>query len=163
MRALLDTHAFIWWVTDDSRLSSTAGRIIAGGNTLFLSAASAWEIVIKVRLGKLDLPEPPETYIPSRLAINRFEIPIQMVHALQVINLPDLHRDPFDRIIIAQSQFEKLPIITVDSLITRYPIDVMSVIIPRQPILAIAQMLGKCEFESVPGALIARKFGRVDL
>jgi len=127
MRALLDTHTFIWWVTDDSRLSSTARHIIADSeNTLFLSAASAWEIVIKVRLGKLDLPEPPETYIPSRLAVNRFEsLPIKMVHALQVINLPDLHRDPFDRIIIAQSQFEKLPIITVDSLITRYPIDVI--------------------------------------
>ena len=73
MKALLDTHAFIWWVTDDSRLSSTArGIIAADSNVLFLSAASAWEIVIKVRLGKLNLPEPPETYIPSLLTYIRF-------------------------------------------------------------------------------------------
>ncbi|MEA5598999.1 type II toxin-antitoxin system VapC family toxin [Rivularia sp. UHCC 0363] len=127
MKALLDTHAFIWWVTDDSRLSSTARGVIADeGNVLFLSAASAWEIVIKVRLGKLNLPEPPETYIPSRLTMNRFEsLPIQMVHALQVVNLPDFHRDPFDRIIIAQSQVEKMPIVTVDTQVTRYPVDVI--------------------------------------
>ncbi len=127
MKALLDTHAFIWWVTDDSQLSSTARSMIAEPrNILFLSSASAWEIVIKVRLRKLNLPEPPETYIPSRLTINRFEsLPIHMVHALQVTNLPDLHRDPFDRIIIAQSQVEKMPIVTVDSLMTQYPIDVI--------------------------------------
>ena len=127
MRALLDTHAFIWWVTDNSQLSSIARGIIADpNNVLFLSAASAWEIVIKVRLRKLNLPEPPEIYIPSRLTINRFEgLPIQMVHALQVTNLPDLHRDPFDRIIIAQSQVEKMPIVTVDSQITQYPVDVI--------------------------------------
>ncbi|MBD2489946.1 type II toxin-antitoxin system VapC family toxin [Aulosira sp. FACHB-615] len=127
MRALLDTHTFIWWVIDDNRLSSTARNIIADpGNNLFFSAASAWEIVIKVRLGKLNLPEPPETYIPSRLTINRFEsLPIQMNHALQVVNLPALHQDPFDRIIIAQSQVEKMPIITVDNKITQYPVDVI--------------------------------------
>lgn len=100
MRALLDTHAFLWWVTDDTRLSSPARSIIVDpGNVLFLSAASAWEIVIKVRLRKLTLPDVPERYIPSRLEMNRFEsLPIQMVHALQVTNLPDLHQDPFDRI-----------------------------------------------------------------
>ncbi|MBE9008527.1 type II toxin-antitoxin system VapC family toxin [Fortiea sp. LEGE XX443] len=127
MRALLDTHTFIWWVIDDNRLSSTARDIIADpGNNLFFSAASVWEIVIKVRLGKLNLPEPPETYIPSRLSINRFEsLPIQMNHALQVVHLPALHQDPFDRIIIAQSQVEKMPIITVDNKITQYPVDVI--------------------------------------
>ncbi|GAB1542860.1 type II toxin-antitoxin system VapC family toxin [Scytonema sp. NUACC21] len=127
MRALLDTHAFIWWVTDDTRLSSTARSIIIDpGNVLFLSAASAWEIVIKVRLGKLTLPDVPERYIPSRLEINRFEsLAIQMVHALQVTNLPDLHRDPFDRILIAQSQVEKAPIITADSQIAQYPVNVI--------------------------------------
>ena len=127
MRALLDTHSFIWWVTDDSRLSKAARSVISDPNNLiFLSTASAWEIVIKVRLGKLHLEESPEIYIPSRLTMNKFEsLSIQMVHALQVIYLPDLHRDPFDRIIIAQSQVEKLPIITVDSLITQYPVDVI--------------------------------------
>lgn len=127
MRALLDTHTFIWWVIDHNRLSSTVRNIITDpGNILFLSAASAWEIVIKVRLGKLDLPEPPEIYIPSRLTINRFEsLPIQLTHALQVINLPALHQDPFDRILIAQSQVEKMPIITVDNKIIQYAVDVI--------------------------------------
>ena len=127
MRALLDTHAFLWWVTDDTRLSSPARSIIVDpGNVLFLSAASAWEIVIKVRLRKLTLPDVPERYIPSRLEMNRFEsLPIQMVHALQVTNLPDLHQDPFDRILIAQSQVEKVPIMTVDSQIIQYPVDVI--------------------------------------
>ncbi|MGB6296668.1 MAG: type II toxin-antitoxin system VapC family toxin [Rivularia sp. (in: cyanobacteria)] len=74
MKALLDTHAFLWWVTEDSRLSSTARNIITDSNNqLFLSTASAWEIVIKARLGKLTLPEPPEIYIPNRLTVNRFE------------------------------------------------------------------------------------------
>lgn len=124
MRALLDTHTFLWWVSDDSRLSDTVRNIIAEpNNTLFLSAASAWEIVIKVRAGKLILPEKPEFYIPSRLASNQFEsLPIQLTHALQVSQLPDYHRDPFDRILIAQSQVEQMPILTLDSLIAQYPV-----------------------------------------
>ena len=95
MKALLDTHVFLWWVTEDSRLSSTARSIITDSSKqLFLSAASAWEIVIKARLGKLILPEAPEVYIPNRLAVNRFEsLSIHMIHALQVVNLPDLHKD----------------------------------------------------------------------
>lgn len=82
---------------------------------------SAWEIVIKNKLGKLTLPEPVEQYIPTRLAINRFEsLPIQMSHVLQVASLPNIHRDPFDRILIAQSQVENLPIVTIDRQITQY-------------------------------------------
>ncbi|MEH2372781.1 type II toxin-antitoxin system VapC family toxin [Nostoc sp.] len=122
MRGLLDTHAFIWWVTNDSKLSANARDVIAdSGNILFLSVVSAWEIVIKNKLGKLTLPEPVEQYIPSRLAINRFEsLPIQMSHVLQVASLPSIHRDPFDRILIAQSQIDNLPIVTIDQLITQY-------------------------------------------
>ena len=127
MKALLDTHAFLWWVTEDSRLSSTAINIITdSSNQLFLSTASAWEIVIKARLGKLTLPEPPEIYIPNRLTVNRFEnLSIHLIHALQVVNLPDLHKDPFDRIIIAQSQVEKMPILTLDSQIKQYSVDLI--------------------------------------
>ncbi|AVH69377.1 type II toxin-antitoxin system VapC family toxin [Nostoc sp. 'Lobaria pulmonaria (5183) cyanobiont'] len=122
MRALLDTHAFIWWVTNDPQLSANARNVIADSdNILFLSVVSAWEIVIKNKLGKLTLPEPVEEYIPSRLAINRFEsLPIQMSHVLQVASLPSIHRDPFDRILIAQSQVENLPIVTIDQKITQY-------------------------------------------
>ncbi|MHC5825116.1 MAG: type II toxin-antitoxin system VapC family toxin [Nostoc sp.] len=122
MRALLDTHAFIWWVTNDPKLFANARDVIAdSANILFLSVVSAWEIIIKNKLGKLTLLEPVEQYIPSRLAINRFEsLPIQMSHVLQVASLPSIHRDPFDRILIAQSQVENLPIVTIDQLITQY-------------------------------------------
>ena len=122
MRALLDTHAFIWWVTNDPQLSVNARNVIAdSGNILLLSVVSAWEIVIKNKLGKLTLPEPVEQYIPSRLVSNRFEsLPIQMSHVLQVGSLPNIHRDPFDRILIAQSQVENLPIVTIDQQITQY-------------------------------------------
>jgi PIN domain nuclease of toxin-antitoxin system len=84
MRVLLDTHAFLWWVTDDPQLSSTSRSIIAdSGNILFLSVASVWEIVIKTKSGKLTLPESVEEYIPNRLALNRFEsLDIQMTHTL---------------------------------------------------------------------------------
>ncbi|AUB35957.1 PIN domain nuclease, a component of toxin-antitoxin system [Nostoc flagelliforme CCNUN1] len=124
MRALLDTHAFLWWVTDDPQLSSTSRTIIAdSGNILFLSVASVWEIVIKTKSGKLTLPEPVEEYIPNRLALNRFKsLDIQMIHTLQIANLPNIHRDPFDRILIAQSQVENLPIVTIDQKITQYSV-----------------------------------------
>lgn len=127
MRALLDTHTFIWWVTDDPQLSNTARNAIANpANVLFVSAASTWEIIIKNRTGKLSLPDKPEQYIPNRLAANQFEsLPIQIIHTLQVAELPDYHKDPFDRILIAQSQVENLPIITIDQQIARYPVQVI--------------------------------------
>ena len=124
MRVLLDTHAFIWWVTNNYQLSDAATCIADLDNDVFLSTASAWEIVIKVNIGKLILPEPPESYIPSRLASNQFEsLPIQMSHVLQVSALPNHHRDPFDRILIAQSQVEKMPILTADNLIAQYSVN----------------------------------------
>jgi PIN domain nuclease of toxin-antitoxin system len=124
MKVLLDTHAFLWWVTDALELSNTVRGIIADPeNTILFSVASAWEIVIKFRTGKLTLPEEPEIYIPSRLAANQFQsLPIQMNHVLQVANLPEYHKDPFDRILIAQSQIEKIPILTRDNLIIQYQI-----------------------------------------
>lgn len=105
MKFLLDTHTFFWWVTDNPQLSNIVRGIIANpDNTILFSAASAWEIVIKFRTGKLSLPEEPELYICSRLVANQFEsLPIQINHVLQVANLPDYHKDPFDRILIAQS------------------------------------------------------------
>lgn len=124
MRILLDTHAFLWWVMNDSQLSDTAQSLITDpNNNVLFSTASAWEIVIKVNIGKLTLPESPTTYIPSRLASNQFEpMSIQMNHVLQVVNLPNYHRDPFDRILIAQSQVEQTTILTIDRLIIQYPV-----------------------------------------
>lgn len=101
MNVLLDTHAFLWWVIDDPQLSNTAKTIIADPtNTIDFSVVSAWEIIIKERTGKLALPEPPETYVPSRLSSNRFiSLNVQMQHVLQIAALPDHHRDPFDRLL----------------------------------------------------------------
>ena len=127
MKALLDTHAFLWWITDDPRLSSRVRELTGDStNTLFLSAASGWEIAIKAQLGKLQLPDNLERYIADQLSLNGFEsLPIQLRHALHVYTLPDLHRDPFDRILVAQSQLEQLPILTVDPQIARYAVDVI--------------------------------------
>lgn len=127
MRVLLDTLCFLWWVTDDPRLSSRAREIMTDGeNHLFFSAASAWEIAIKARLGRLTIPEPIVTFVTAQLVENAIEgLPISLSHALQVHSLPDHHRDPFDRMLVAQSQLDKLPILTGDPLIAQYPVEIL--------------------------------------
>ncbi|MBV8884107.1 MAG: type II toxin-antitoxin system VapC family toxin [Chroococcidiopsidaceae cyanobacterium CP_BM_RX_35] len=127
MRLLLDTHTFIWWVIDDAQLSDAARGCIANpDNDVFLSTASAWEIVIKVNIGKLILPEPPQVYIPSRLSSNQFEsLPIQLNHVLQVAALPNHHHDPFDRILVTQSQVEQMPILPINNLIAQYSVNII--------------------------------------
>ena len=127
MKALLDTHTFLWWNADDPRLSQTSRDVIADGhNELYLSVASAWEIAIKAARGSLILPEPPEVYVPSRLQLHRIlPLPIQLRHALHVFDLPPIHRDPFDRLLIAQSQLEDLPIMTTDPEIVRYDVSLI--------------------------------------
>jgi PIN domain nuclease of toxin-antitoxin system len=127
MRVLLDTHSFLWWVTDDPRLSSRAREIMSDGeNHLFFSAASAWEITIKARLGRLKTPEPIASFLLAQLAENAIEgLPIGLSDALQVHSLPDHHRDPFDRMLVAQSQLENLPILTGDPMIARYAVEII--------------------------------------
>ncbi len=127
MRALLDTHAFLWWITDDSRLSAHAREIIGdGSHTLFFSAASGWEIAIKAQLGRLKLPDKADAFVMEQLSANAFNsLPIQLSHALHIFNLPHHHRDPFDRMLIAQSQLEGLPILTADPLIAQYQVEVI--------------------------------------
>ena len=127
MKALLDTQVFLWWNADDPRLSQAAHDIIADGhNELYLSAASAWEIAIKAARGSLLLPEPPEQYVPSRLQLHRMlALPVQLRHALHVYDLPPIHRDPFDRLLIAQSRLEDLPLLTSDPEISRYDVSII--------------------------------------
>jgi PIN domain nuclease of toxin-antitoxin system len=127
MQALLDTNAFLWWVTDDSKLSATAREVMSvPSNILFFSVASAWEIIIKAKLGKLPLPESAEAYILSRVSYYHFNIlNIEMKHVLHIWQLESYHNDPFDRLLIAQSLLEKLPIITADRKISLYPVDVI--------------------------------------
>jgi len=97
-----------------------------GPNDLWLSVASMWEILIKVRGGKLSLPQPTGPYLVKELGENRIEIlPIKLDHVLRIENLEAYHHDPFDRILIAQSIEEKLPLITADPLFGRYPVDLI--------------------------------------
>lgn len=127
MKILLDTHAFLWWNTEDPQLSSRAKETIADGqNQVFLSAASVWEISIKTAKGKLVLPEVPSSYILSRMALYRFKaLPVQISHAAQVYDLPRHHDDPFDRLLVAQSQVESIPLISADPEIRKYEVEVI--------------------------------------
>ncbi len=124
MRIILDTHAFLWWIIDDPQLSPRAREIMGeGDNDLFLSVASGWEIAIKAQLGRLRLPDRADRFVPEQLTRNGIEVlPIQMSHVLHVARLPEIHRDPFDRLIVAQSIIEKVPILTHDEHIREYSV-----------------------------------------
>lgn len=127
MKALIDTHVFLWWITDDSRISNRAIEFMTeGSNDLFFSSASCWEIAIKSDLGRIELPDKPESFITSQLNVNGIEpLPIYLRHALNIVNLPGIHKDPFDRMLISQAQLEELPIISSDKIIKKYDIEVI--------------------------------------
>ena len=127
MRALLDTHTFLWWITDDTRLSPRARKLIGdGSNKLYFSAASGWEIAIKAQLGRLSFPGKPGAFIPDQLARNAVEVlPVTLSHALHVYGLPSYHRDPFDRLLVAQSQLEDMPLLTADPLLAEYAVEIV--------------------------------------
>lgn len=127
MKLILDTQAWLWWVSGNERLGVRARALIASRkNEPLLSAASAWEIAIKHRLGRLPLPQEPDPFVPSRLSKDGIgSLPIDVRHALRVSSLPDVHKDPFDRLLIAQAQVEDLPILTSDPVIGRYEVTVI--------------------------------------
>jgi PIN domain nuclease of toxin-antitoxin system len=125
MKAILDTHAFLWALAGDARMSRHARDIFTGPADLALSMASIWEILIKVQSGKLkNFPQPAGPYVLSKLAENRIEcLPITLDHLLAFEGLPLHHRDPFDRMLIAQSAEERFPIITSDPLFKQYAVE----------------------------------------
>ena len=127
MKYLLDTHAFIWFITEHRRLSQRAGNIIKDrNNEIFFSAASAWEICIKSRLGRLTIEGDPELFIVNQLAENRFRsLPIQISHSVYTLHLPEIHKDPFDRMLISQSHVEGMTLISPDQIIKKYDISVI--------------------------------------
>lgn len=127
MRALLDTNVFLWWNIEPEKLSEVARELLtAEGNDLTISAVSAWEVVIKHGKGHLSLPEEPATYVSKRIHLDRLQqLPVGITHALHVSTLPAIHRDPFDRLLVAQAQMEGLPILTSDPNIARYDVDVI--------------------------------------
>jgi PIN domain nuclease of toxin-antitoxin system len=127
MTALLDTHIFLWWLYESSRLSVRVRGILEDeSNTLLFSSASVCELIIKIQSGKLRIPEEPEDFIVKRLALHSMEsLSVKLEHALRVNTLPTYHKDPFDRMLVAQALSEELPIITADPQIARYPVEVI--------------------------------------
>jgi PIN domain nuclease of toxin-antitoxin system len=127
VKILIDTGCWLWSLTAPERLNRKAARVLSDrAHTVYLSAASTWEIVIKVALGKLHLPEPPGKYIPSRMAaLDVLSLPVEHSHALRVFHLPPHHRDPFDRILIAQAQTESLILLTADRSFAAYDVDIL--------------------------------------
>lgn len=128
MRLLLDTHVFLWLQTEPERLDDHLALVEDRGTTLLLSAASSWEIAIKYGLGRLPLPESPERYVPTRMrAIGAEALPIEHAHALAVAALPALHRDPFDRLLVAQAGAAGATILTADPAVAQYPAETLLV------------------------------------
>lgn len=124
MRILLDTHAFLWFITADPRLSPAAEQAIRhGGNTPLLSVASVWEMAIKVNLGKLPIPQSLDVFVPQQLQSNRIGLlPIELPHTFELARLPLHHRDPFDRLLVAQARHESVPLVTGDAALAAYPV-----------------------------------------
>ncbi len=127
MTVLLDTHCWLWWIADPLRLSERCRQIIQdGSNVVLFSAASSWEIAIKYTIGKLRLPEPPEDFVPKRLIRDGLtSIPVEHAHALRTAHLPRHHNDPFDRLLVAQAQLEKVPIMSVDPALEPYDVEII--------------------------------------
>jgi PIN domain nuclease of toxin-antitoxin system len=122
LRALLDTHALLWWLSNDRHLSAAAGAVIRdSSNEIFVSAASVWEIATKVRLGRLHVAAPVAHDIPAWLAREGFlGLAVEVVHGHRAGWLPGHHQDPFDRMLIAQAQAEGIAIISNEEIFDRY-------------------------------------------
>jgi PIN domain nuclease of toxin-antitoxin system len=124
VRLLLDTHSFLWFLLDDPQLSAAARVLIEDPtNDVEISPASYWEIAIKIRLGKYALPEPYQVFIEREIADNDFRVlPIEPKHTAVLTTLPLHHRDPFDRLIVAQAMVEGLSLVSADPQLDAYPI-----------------------------------------
>lgn len=122
MKFLLDTHTFLWFIANNPELSKAAKELLEDSNTeLLLSYASLWEIAIKVSLGKLSLPEPFEAFVAEQLEVNSIELlPLSVKQISAVVSLPFHHRDPFDRLLAAQSLTEALPLVSRDTIFDEY-------------------------------------------
>jgi PIN domain nuclease of toxin-antitoxin system len=122
VKYLLDTEVWLWSLSEPDRLNAKTRNLLArGAEELFLSAASSWEIAIKFALGKLPLPEPPASYVPKRMEAQGIRaLAVEHSHALRVSTMPQYHKDPFDRLLIAQAEAEGLTILTADAAFREY-------------------------------------------
>ncbi len=127
MRVLLDTHAFLWALTDNRRLSRKARDLFAAStNEVLLSVESIWEILFKAQSGRLPFPHPAGPFLKSELRRTSIELlPILISHVLRLESLPEHHRDPFDRILLAQAIEEDIAIVSADSRFRLYPVQVL--------------------------------------
>lgn len=127
MRVLLDTHVFLWANAEPERLGAQRALIEDERTELLLSAASSWEIAIKVGLGRLALPDPPRRYVPDRMRqLGVTPLAVEHAHALAVADLPDVHRDPFDRLLVVQAELLGLPLVTADPVFAEYGVEVLT-------------------------------------
>jgi PIN domain nuclease of toxin-antitoxin system len=127
MRILLDTHIFLWFISGDTQLSTDVRDAIRDpDNEVYLSAISVWEAIVKYQLGKLPLPDHPETYLPKQRDLHQIaSLALDEISVVQLAKLPLLHRDPFDRMLICQALQNGLTIATVDTAIRAYSVNVM--------------------------------------
>jgi PIN domain nuclease of toxin-antitoxin system len=127
-RYLIDTQVWLWMQADPDRLSDETRAIVQDvRNNILFSAASAWEIAIKYRLGRLPLPEAPASYVPDRMRRSGTSpLPVDHAHVLRTAELPDHHRDPFDRVLVAQAQLLDLTIVTAGEQLSAYDVAVVA-------------------------------------
>lgn len=127
MRILLDTHIFLWFISGDTQLSTDVRDAIRDpDNEVYLSSVSVWEAIVKYQLGKLPLPEPPETYLPKQRDLHQIaSLALDESSVVQLAKLPLLHRDPFDRMLICQALQNGLTIATVDASVRVYSVSAL--------------------------------------
>jgi PIN domain nuclease of toxin-antitoxin system len=123
MRLLLDTHALLWWLEDPAKLEGSAREGIASADMVFVSAAVAWEISIKRALGKLQCPEDLESVVAE---CGFRALPVSITHAMRAGDLAGHHSDPFDRMLVAQAQSERLTLVTGDAALRAYGVDILA-------------------------------------
>ena len=128
MKLLLDTHIFLWLITGDSRVTEAMkAAILNPANEVYLSVVSIWEITVKYQLGRLPLPEPPQSYLPVQRQRHQIaSLSLDEASISQLVKLPSIHRDPFDRMLVCQALEHDLTIVTVDATLQSYPAQIYS-------------------------------------
>jgi PIN domain nuclease of toxin-antitoxin system len=128
MRLLLDTHIFLWFISGDARLPEGLRDTIRNpDHEVYLSAVSLWEAIVKHQIGRLPLPQPPESYLPTQRARHEIaSLSLDEASVRQLAELPAIHRDPFDRMLVCQAMEHGFVIVTVDDVFSHYPVTVMS-------------------------------------